>query len=44
MSDSDEESDTDDFLAQYVAFKQKKDQTTFSITPMQTTKLEPEVT
>ena len=34
MSDSDEESDTDDFLAQYVAFKKKKDTTTFSLTPM----------
>ena len=34
MSDSDEESDTDDFLAQYVAFKNKKDQSAFNIAPM----------
>ena len=34
MSDSDEESDTDDFLAQYVAFKKKKDQSAFNIAPM----------
>ena len=35
MSDSDEESDTDDFLAQYVAFKKRKDQSVpFNIAPM----------